>query len=53
MNEQTAQKLKLNNRSLDGDDCLNMTSANGSTIQVNGTAEVQLFFQALVIPETL
>jgi len=53
LNERVAKQLKLQIQPLDKIKFSNLTSANGSEIPVIGTADVQLYFQGLVIPQAV
>ena len=53
LNERVAKQLKLQIQPLDKIKFSSLTSANGSEIPVIGTADVQLYFQGLVIPQVV
>jgi len=53
INEHLARRLKLKINDVCEADRFRLTSANGSKISVIGTAEMQLYFQGLIVPQTV
>ena len=53
INEHLARRLKLKINDVCKADRFRLTSANGSKISVIGTAEMQLYFQGLIVPQTV
>ena len=53
INEQVAKRLKLQVRPLNETNTLNLTSANGSDLPIIGTMDLQLYFQGLILPQTV